>query len=662
MVTSGIWDGFDIDQECWGFLEGCLYTLSMLALQAQACGVWTLVYIKGTGFHILVFCQSGPPRLWSMRMSPSIYAQQAPNFLEDDMDNKNKALDLIPKPPRRKPKPKRKQRSQIYFNIHGGRKRAGSRNCRLILVDYLSKAIRRIIDHRSYAAGAGPSVSQPEASGSIFAMAITLNGSTESVPAGVVDGKDEVELYFGNISPVTGDFDDPLTWWKASFTYCPSILILIIGPRTCKELYRSWHVLHETFLQSLVVKHTLSDARSSMTAETAAVDIVTKEWLKSGLAQGVDYMKFINAHRKIWENIELEDMESWPAKFQDMEGNQKSSRPSYSGAGHPSKYLVSKTHPRMSSGAPYTTPDWCGYQPPFQVYKFLVATVHKGVKIWILCNGFLGRSGAHTDKRLFVKVGKKDLLHNGIPVGGSRTPSRHLKVLCDAIGKESNVELPSDSVLSNKLRAVRAEIPGTVTSGTGRGERKQRSEQSESMGRLKESSGAPYTTPDDLGAFQPPFEIRSGTPGYCPINHCGNSGNRSVALAVGIEKRKDEQHYSGAGSRTPSRRFSSISYALESSDLIAVELHSDWVLSDKLRTVRAEIPGTVTSGTGRGERKKGANKVNQSGAGSRTPSRCFKFKLDSSRLKESSVAPYTTPDDLGAFQPPFDVNLHFTVR
>lgn len=46
------------------------------------------------------------------------------------------------------------------------------------------------------------------------------------------------------------------------------------------------------------VKHTLSDARSSMTAETAAVDIVTKEWLKSGLAEDVDYMKFINAHRQ----------------------------------------------------------------------------------------------------------------------------------------------------------------------------------------------------------------------------------------------------------------------------------------------------------------------------------------------------------------------------
>ncbi|KAJ7776828.1 hypothetical protein DFH07DRAFT_731483, partial [Mycena maculata] len=32
------------------------------------------------------------------------------------------------------------------------------------------------------------------------------------------------------------------------------------------------------------VKHTLSDAHLSMTTETAAVDIVMKEWLKYGLA------------------------------------------------------------------------------------------------------------------------------------------------------------------------------------------------------------------------------------------------------------------------------------------------------------------------------------------------------------------------------------------
>ncbi|KAJ7687508.1 hypothetical protein B0H17DRAFT_939352, partial [Mycena rosella] len=37
------------------------------------------------------------------------------------------------------------------------------------------------------------------------------------------------------------------------------------------------------------VKHSLSDARSSMTAEMASVDIVTKEWLKSGLGKGINY-------------------------------------------------------------------------------------------------------------------------------------------------------------------------------------------------------------------------------------------------------------------------------------------------------------------------------------------------------------------------------------
>ncbi|KAJ7306290.1 hypothetical protein DFH08DRAFT_720868 [Mycena albidolilacea] len=44
------------------------------------------------------------------------------------------------------------------------------------------------------------------------------------------------------------------------------------------------------------VKHPLSDARSSMIAETVSVDIVTKEWLKSGLDQGINYMDFIKIH------------------------------------------------------------------------------------------------------------------------------------------------------------------------------------------------------------------------------------------------------------------------------------------------------------------------------------------------------------------------------
>lgn len=99
--------------------------------------------------------------------------------------------------------------------------------------------------------GAEPSVSRPEQPGSIFAMAIALKG-TPSSTAVVVDGKDEVDLYFGNISPVALDFDDPLGWWKVTFTYFPSLVMLNIGSRVCRELYRLWRVLREIFSQSLV--------------------------------------------------------------------------------------------------------------------------------------------------------------------------------------------------------------------------------------------------------------------------------------------------------------------------------------------------------------------------------------------------------------------------
>jgi hAT family C-terminal dimerisation region len=37
-------------------------------------------------------------------------------------------------------------------------------------------------------------------------------------------------------------------------------------------------------------KHTLSDLRSSLTAESASKTIVTKEWLRKGLGDGVNYL------------------------------------------------------------------------------------------------------------------------------------------------------------------------------------------------------------------------------------------------------------------------------------------------------------------------------------------------------------------------------------
>ncbi len=43
-------------------------------------------------------------------------------------------------------------------------------------------------------------------------------------------------------------------------------------------------------------KKTLTDARSSMSAETAAKTILTKEWLKKGLGDG---LKFLNGNESL---------------------------------------------------------------------------------------------------------------------------------------------------------------------------------------------------------------------------------------------------------------------------------------------------------------------------------------------------------------------------
>jgi hypothetical protein len=43
-------------------------------------------------------------------------------------------------------------------------------------------------------------------------------------------------------------------------------------------------------------KHTLSDSRSSMTAESASKTVVIKEWLRKGLGDGVEYLDDIQSH------------------------------------------------------------------------------------------------------------------------------------------------------------------------------------------------------------------------------------------------------------------------------------------------------------------------------------------------------------------------------
>ena len=42
-------------------------------------------------------------------------------------------------------------------------------------------------------------------------------------------------------------------------------------------------------------KHTLSDSRSSLTAQSASKTVIAKEWLKKGLGEGVNYLDNVRA-------------------------------------------------------------------------------------------------------------------------------------------------------------------------------------------------------------------------------------------------------------------------------------------------------------------------------------------------------------------------------
>ncbi|KIK72876.1 hypothetical protein PAXRUDRAFT_179739, partial [Paxillus rubicundulus Ve08.2h10] len=43
-------------------------------------------------------------------------------------------------------------------------------------------------------------------------------------------------------------------------------------------------------------KHTLSDSRSSLTAESTSLTVISKEWLKLGYGDRIDYLQGVTVH------------------------------------------------------------------------------------------------------------------------------------------------------------------------------------------------------------------------------------------------------------------------------------------------------------------------------------------------------------------------------
>jgi hypothetical protein len=183
---------------------------------------------------------------------------------------------------------------------------------RQLLLDIVKRYARadQDISPTNVDVGAGSNSSTITTQNTIFAIAMALKApSTLPKVTTAIDGKGEVDLYCGNISPVAPDFDDPLKWWKVSvffpfFPLFPGYGIESFWQENSGTLKYMGYIVRDILAIPGVsisvehlfssLKHTLSDAQSSMTAETASVDIATKEWLKSG----VNYTDFIKIHKK----------------------------------------------------------------------------------------------------------------------------------------------------------------------------------------------------------------------------------------------------------------------------------------------------------------------------------------------------------------------------
>lgn len=138
----------------------------------------------------------------------------------------------------------------------------------------------------------------PSATTTIFLDAIRSTN-----PAKTTAAASELEVFFHGTYPCLDG--DVLRWWKVSVHVCVPCNSWLLTITTLLQTHESdfpvlaciaWDILaipgvsisvERLFSSS---KHTLSDSRSSLTAESASKTVVTKEWLKKGLGDGMNYL------------------------------------------------------------------------------------------------------------------------------------------------------------------------------------------------------------------------------------------------------------------------------------------------------------------------------------------------------------------------------------
>ena len=120
----------------------------------------------------------------------------------------------------------------------------------------------------------------------------------------------EIEAFFSGTYPCTDS--NALKWWKvrAHILYLQSTFntLLTISPvqlyaehfpvlaRIAHDILAILGVSISVERLFLSTKHTLLDAWSSLSAESASKTVVAKEWLKKGFGEGVNYLDDICTH------------------------------------------------------------------------------------------------------------------------------------------------------------------------------------------------------------------------------------------------------------------------------------------------------------------------------------------------------------------------------
>ena len=117
----------------------------------------------------------------------------------------------------------------------------------------------------------------------------------------------EIEAFFSGTYPCLDG--DALKWWKVRVrlhiqpvfifnnislqTYAVHFPVLARIARDILAIPGVSISVERLFSSS---KHTLSDSRSSLSAESASKTVVAKEWLKNGFGEGLDYLENVQIH------------------------------------------------------------------------------------------------------------------------------------------------------------------------------------------------------------------------------------------------------------------------------------------------------------------------------------------------------------------------------